>query len=216
MAARVDGWVSEARLRELLARQAEAFDLDYKRILDIQNDHRHRLKLVKAVAAMTARAGDIVIGADPHGRPTGLVTPVLAAVFDEANLSPILRGWLPSELRVHSQTHDIDGSLVVLVHIEPGAAGPLALIADAIYPTRGGREFYAFRAGERYIRDGTRNARWTGDPHQVALLFARQADAPPPFDPAAAMSFDSRLEDLAEAARRCSPRTTRSRFVSYF
>ncbi len=92
--------VSVARLLDLLARQTEAFDLDYKHILDIQNDLAHRLKLVKLVAAMTARGGDIVIGVNAHGTPTGLVTSKLAQVYDEANLSSILRGYLPAALNV--------------------------------------------------------------------------------------------------------------------
>src|SRR2546423_416398 len=107
MPATPDRWVSEARLRGLLARQGEAFDLDYKTVLDIQNDPRHRLKLVKLVAAMTGLSGDIVVGADGRGAPTGQVTAALAQVYDEANLRPILLRYLPPELRVHSQTHEI-------------------------------------------------------------------------------------------------------------
>jgi hypothetical protein len=80
-----DGWVSEPRPRGLLARQGEAFDLDYKTVLDIKDDPRHRLKLAKLVAAMTALGGDIVIGVDGRGAPSGQVTQALAQVYDEAN-----------------------------------------------------------------------------------------------------------------------------------
>ena len=96
MTASSDPLVSELRLRELLARQGEAFDLDYKAELDVQHNPKHKLKLVKLVAAMTARGGDIVVGADGVGSPTGKVTPALAQVYDEANLRSILRGYLPA------------------------------------------------------------------------------------------------------------------------
>jgi hypothetical protein len=67
MAAPADRWVSESPLRELLASQGEAYDLDYKAILNIQNNLRHRLKPGKLTAAMTAFGGDIVIGVGPRG-----------------------------------------------------------------------------------------------------------------------------------------------------
>jgi hypothetical protein len=102
MATAPDRWGTEVRLLELLARQSESFDLDYKTILDIQNDSRHRLKLVKLVAAMTALSGDSVVGVDPRETPTGQVTPALARVYDEANLRAILVGYLPSDARAQS------------------------------------------------------------------------------------------------------------------
>jgi hypothetical protein len=71
---------------ELLGHQTEAHDRECKRILDIQNDPRHKLKLVKSVAAMSALGGDILVGVDPHGKPTGQVTSALAQVYDTANL----------------------------------------------------------------------------------------------------------------------------------
>lgn len=54
--------VTRERLLSLLSRQAESFDLDYKSKLDFLNSRHHRLRLVKLVAAITARSGDIVVG----------------------------------------------------------------------------------------------------------------------------------------------------------
>jgi hypothetical protein len=170
MATATDGWVSETRLRELLARQGETFDLDYKSVLDIQNDPRHRLKLVKLVAAMTALGGDVVVGVDGLGKPTGQVTRALAQVYDEANLRPILRGHLPPDLRVHSQAHVIDGQQVVLVRVEAADGGPLVLTKDGIYHDAKNQPVHEVRAGERYIRDGTSNTLFVGDAHQIELL----------------------------------------------
>lgn len=174
MAALPARWVSESRLRELLARQGEAFDLDYKTVLEIQNDPRHKLKLVKLVAAMTGLSGDIIIGVDGRGTLTGHVTIGLAQVYDEANLRAILLQYLPPALRVHSQTHVINGQNLVLIHVEAGDAGPLTLTRDGIYEDANNRPVYEFRGGERYIREGTSNALFTGSEHQVNLLLNQQ------------------------------------------
>src|SRR5439155_10559069 len=184
MATTLDGWVSEARLQELLARQGETFDLDYKSVLDIQNDLRHRLKLVKLVAAMTALGGDILVGADGRGKPTGMVTQALAQVYDEASLRLILRGYLPPELRIHSQTHVVDGKEVIVVRVEAAAGGPVALTKDGVYRDANNQPVYEFSAGERYIRDGTRNSLFVGDAHQHGLLLFQLTVAPPATAPA--------------------------------
>jgi hypothetical protein len=168
MAVTPNRWVSESHLLDLLARQGEAFDLDYKTILDIQNDPCHRLKLVKLVAAMTCLSGNIVVGVDGRGTPTGEVTSALSQVYDEANLRLILQKYLPPDLGVHSQTHIVDTHNVVLVHVEAGDGGPLALIKDGIYQDATNQPVYEFHTGERYIREGTSNAFFTGAPHQVA------------------------------------------------
>jgi schlafen family protein len=194
-----DTLVSKARLLELLAHQSEDFDLDYKSTLDVQNNRKHKLKLVKLVAAMTARGGDIAVGVDGHGAPTGQVTPAMAQVYDEANLSSILRGYLPRELSVHTQTHVIDGARVVLVHVDADEAGPLPLIKDGVYHDGKGKPVYEFRQQERFIRDGTSNALFTGDRHQISLLNRRSA-AIPASDPSKSMTSDSPLDELATAA----------------
>ena len=201
MAAPADRWVSASRLRELLAREGEAHDLDYKAILDIQNDPRHRLKLVKLMAAMTGLGGDIAIGVDPRGVPTGQISAALAQVYDEANLRQILLRYLPPELRAHSQTHELDGARVILVHVEPAEGGPLALTRDGVHQEPGSQPSYEFRAGERYIREGTSNRLFTGSEHQVRLLLTQRVAAPPAADPADAMSFDVAPGELAAAAR---------------
>lgn len=201
MATQFDRWVSEARLRELLARESEAFDLDYKTILAIKDDPRHKLKLVKLVAAMTGLSGDIVVGADARGAPTGQVTSALAQVYDEANLRPILLQFLSPALRVHSQTHVVDGQNVVLIHVEAGDGGPLTLTRDGIYHDARNQPVHEFRAGERYIREGTSNKLFTGSEHQVNLLLNQRATAPPPVDPAESMTFDVAPSELVAAAR---------------
>ena len=149
---------------------------------------------------MTGLSGDIVIGVDGRGTPTGEVTPSLAQVYDEANLRAILQKYLPPELRVHSQTHVLEGNQVVLIHVEAGDGGPLEVVKDGIYEAAN-QPVYEFRAGDRYIREGTSNVLFTGAPHQVALLLKQRTTAPPADDPADTMTFDAAPGDLAGAAR---------------
>ena len=154
------------------------------------------------VAAMTALGGDIVVGADGRGKPTGMVTQGLAQVYDEASLRLILRGYLPPELRIHSQTHVVDGKEVIVVRVEAAAGGPVALTKDGVYRDANNQPVYEFRAGERYIRDGTSNRLFVGDAHQIGLLLMQRTVAPPATDPAESMSFAVAPAVLAAAAQQ--------------
>jgi hypothetical protein len=156
---------------------------------------------VKLVAAMTCLSGNIVVGVDGRGTPTGEVTSALSQVYDEANLRLILQKYLPPDLGVHSQTHIVDTHNVVLVHVEAGDGGPLALIKDGIYQDATNQPVYEFHTGERYIREGTSNALFTGAPHQVALLLKQRATAPPAADPGDSMTLEAAPSELAGAAR---------------
>src|SRR5450755_4317225 len=66
----VDGIVSDEKLSELLALQAEYPDLDYKRTVDLTVTEG-TVELAKDIGAMQVRGGYIVIGVDGHGAPTG-------------------------------------------------------------------------------------------------------------------------------------------------
>jgi hypothetical protein len=130
---------------------------------------------VKSVAAMTALGGTIIVGVDGRGKPTGLVSPQLAAVYDDSPLRDILEPFLSADIAVHTQTHPVDGSLVIVVYVPPGVAGPLPLIAEGVYTDKQRKEKFLFRRGDRYIRDGTKIKLWVGDVHQVALLVTEHA-----------------------------------------
>jgi hypothetical protein len=149
-----DHHVSKARLQQLLARGAEADELDYKQACDL-SDGRDLVKLAKHVAAMTAFGGHIVIGVDGHGKPMGTVPSGAATAFDPVRLRAKLKKWLPDELEVHSQTWEIDGNLVVVIYVADGRDGPLHLHADGFYIDSSGVRQDVFRAGESYYRSGT-------------------------------------------------------------
>ena len=101
---------------------------------------------------------------------------------------------------MHTQTHVIDGARVVLVHVDADGGGPLPLIKDGIYHDAKSKPVYEFRRHERFIRDGTSNALFTGDRHQISLLLNQAGSAAAPAsDPSKSMTFDAPLEEVASA-----------------
>ena len=66
----VDGIISDEKLSELLALQAEYPELDYKRKIDLTATD-DTVDLAKDIGALQVRGGYIVIGVDSHGNPTG-------------------------------------------------------------------------------------------------------------------------------------------------
>lgn len=148
--------VSEEKLRVLLAEQHESVSLDYKREADL-SDKRTVVELAKDVAAMQVEGGFIVIGADDHGHPTGLVTPVHASLFNEARLRPKLRRWLPEPFDIRSARHVVDGSLMVLVYVGPNPAGFVVTADDGRYDNK---QPLVFRRGDVFVRHGTASEVW--------------------------------------------------------
>lgn len=61
---------------------------------------------------MSVHGGDLAIGTDKRGTPTGAVSPAEAELFNEAKLRPMLLTWLPASLEIRSQDHEIDGKLI--------------------------------------------------------------------------------------------------------
>jgi hypothetical protein len=81
--------VDEERVRAVLA-GSESSALDYKRELH-PDDKRHLVRAARHIAAISARGGDIIVGADNGGKPTGLVTERDQELFDEARLRDKLK-----------------------------------------------------------------------------------------------------------------------------
>jgi len=64
----VEPLVSEEKLRQLLAEQAESASLDFKSDCDLRNKP-DQVELAKDVGAMQMHGGFIVLGADDRGQP---------------------------------------------------------------------------------------------------------------------------------------------------
>ena len=152
----VDGIVSEEKLAELLALQAEYPELDYKATIDLSTT-AGVVELAGDVGAMRVRGGYIIGGADNRGNLTGMLDDVDLRPFDEANLVPKLSRYLrPLELRTNVITRD--GHKVVLICVLPSPSGCTFFCSDGKYE-RNGREVVSFREGDVFWRDGTRSVR---------------------------------------------------------
>jgi hypothetical protein len=154
----VDGIVSDEKLSELLGLQAEYPELDYKRFVD-PGVTRSAVELAKDVGAMQVRGGYIVVGVDGQGAPTGEVDDVDLRRFDEANLVPKLRRWLPEPLSLRTRVADRKGHKVIVIFVGPHPSGLAFTTADGSYQRDDGEEVVVFRFGEVFWRDGTRSAR---------------------------------------------------------
>lgn len=153
----VEPIVSDEKLGALLALQTEYPELDYKRAVDLSTTEG-RVEFTKDAGAMQVRGGFIVAGVDDHGVPTGDMDTADTSVFDEANLVPILRRYLPEPLEVRTRVADRDGHVVVLIYIGPHPSGCAVFQTDGQY-ARGKETVIRFRAGEIFWRDGTRSVR---------------------------------------------------------
>jgi hypothetical protein len=154
----VEPVVNREKLRELLALEAEYPALDFKSSCDL-TEKREQVELAKDVGAMSVRGGFLAIGVDGQGKPTGKLSVEQTKLFDEARLRPMLLKWLPDTLQIYSQTHEIDGERVVLMHVAPNLAGCAFFRADGQYCQPGKRPVVVFRKGEVFYRDGTQSVR---------------------------------------------------------
>ena len=112
----LDGRVSDEKLSELLALQAEYPELDFKRKVDraVTGDV---IELAKDVGAMQVRAGYVVVGVDNAGVPVPDMNGIDTRGFDEANLVPKLLAYLPEPLEMRTVVLERDGNTVVLIFV---------------------------------------------------------------------------------------------------
>lgn len=155
----LDGIVSDEKLAELLAFQAEYPELDYKSVIDLTTTEG-KVELAKDVGAMQVRGGYIIGGADNHGALTGQLDGLDARPFDEANLAPRLLRWLPDPLELRTRVAARESHAVVVIFVGRHPSGCAFFRADGTY-TKKGAEVVAFRAGDIFWRDGTRSVRVT-------------------------------------------------------
>lgn len=153
----LDGVLSDEKLAELLALQAEYPELDYKSRLDVGSTEG-RVELAKDVGAMLVRGGYILAGIDGHGVPSGLMDGVDPRPFDEASLVPVLLRWLSEPLELRTRVADHGGHAIVAIYVGAHPAGCAFFRADGQY-MKDGREVVVFRAGDVFWRDGTRSVR---------------------------------------------------------
>jgi hypothetical protein len=154
----LDGDVSETKLRLLLDLSRESPDLDYKGACDLDQTG-DLVELVKDLGAMMMDGGYLVIGANGSGQPTGNLAPTQAGKFDEAKLRPKLGKYIEGPISLSSQTHEINGKIVVLLFVAPSDEGFGMFKCTGQYAGSGGTPRVVFRAGEIFHRNGTSSER---------------------------------------------------------
>lgn len=155
----VEPLVSEEKLRQLLAEQAESASLDFKSDCDLRQK-ADQVELAKDVGAMQMHGGFIVLGADDRGQPAPGLNADRAVLFDEARLRAKLRRWLAEPLEILSARHEVDGHAVVLVYIGASPLGFAIFQADGQYD-RDGKSVTAFRKGDVFARHGSASEPWS-------------------------------------------------------
>ncbi|MBA3380810.1 MAG: hypothetical protein H0T97_02935 [Actinobacteria bacterium] len=153
----VDGIVSEEKLAELLALQAEYPELDYKETIDLSTTGG-MVELAKDVGAMRVCGGYMLGGVDGNGGLTGQLDNADPRPFDEANLKPKLLRYLSQPLELRTSVIEHQGHRVAMICVLPSAEGCTFFCADGKYE-RNGKEKVVFREGDVFWRDGTRSVR---------------------------------------------------------
>lgn len=150
--------LNEETLRQLLNEGTERAGLDYKRECDL-SDTGETVELVKDLGAMQIRGGYIVIGADDHGQPTGLVTEKQAKLFDQATLHDKAAKYLAEGFEIRSTWLELDGNLFGLICVLPHPEGWSPFKADGTYVSdpATGRQKASFRAGDTFGRHGSKS-----------------------------------------------------------
>ena len=154
----VDGIVSEEKLAELLALQAEYPELDYKETIDLSTT-AGVVDLAKHVGAMRVRGGYILGGVNGTGGLTGLLDSVDPRPFDEANLKPKRLRYIAPPLELRTSVIEHKGHRVAMICVLPSAEGCSFFCADGKYEDKNGNEKVVFRKGDVFWRDGTRSVR---------------------------------------------------------
>lgn len=147
--------VDKRTLNELLARAAEADDLDFKQSVHL-DDAAGRTEMAKDIAAMASAGGYLVIGVDDSGKPVPPGTQAYNRKLDPANSAGMLGRWLPNGVVFVSATHEVDGVCVSLIGVEAHPDGLVVMEADGEYEERGRRR-QRFHAGQALVRRNTRS-----------------------------------------------------------
>jgi hypothetical protein len=152
----VEPVVNEEKLRQLLAEQHEAPELDYKQTADLASAYGIA-QFAKDVAAMQVDGGFIVVGADDRGKTTAKLTSEQAELFDEARLRAKLRRYLSEPIELRSAVHEIASCLVAVVYVGPNPGGFAIMAADGHYAND---KPPVFRRGDVFVRHGTASEPW--------------------------------------------------------
>jgi hypothetical protein len=148
--------VSQQKLHDLLAEQAESPTLEYIGDCDLA-ERRDIVELATEVGAMAAQGGWIVVGVDDRGVPTGQLDARKLRLFDDATLRDKLAKYLPS-VELRSSQHQLGAQSVALVGVAAHPDCAVVFAADGSYEHHGATQS-AFRRGDVFVRHGSKSER---------------------------------------------------------
>lgn len=159
----VDGRTDEEKLHELLAGGAEETTLNFKATLDLaQRSSKAVLDFVKDAISMgnLPEGGYIVVGVNDDGVPAHDQATLDVAQFDSSKLRDKVGEYVEGKVRLVSQSHEVGGRTVVLVHVQPTPDGlPVPTSCIGQYDKGQGQMETIFSEGEVLIREGISNTR---------------------------------------------------------
>ena len=157
----VDGIVSDEKVAELLALQAEYPELDYKSMIDLSST-AGEVELAKDVGAMRVRGGYILGGVDNNGVLTGQLDGTDTRLFDESRLVPKLQKYMAGPLQIRTNVVPRDGHPVPVIWVLPSPEGCTFMISDGQYEKNGkpiGKRMRGLRSSRRSADASGRNSR---------------------------------------------------------
>ncbi len=193
-----DGSVNEDALQAVLAEQAEAPNLEYKQLRDLDQTE-DVVKLARDVAAMQSQGGYIVIGVDGRGMPTGTLTARHVQLFDEATVRSKLKKYIAASLDLRVACHPINGAHVALIYVPRRRTGFTVMAAPGEYVANG-KARSLFAPGDIFIRTGTSSERVTQeglDQRVLSLLEGARSSMPEPILDLGETTELPGVEDLA-------------------
>lgn len=186
------------QLVALLARQAEASDLDYKGTWDPASKP-DLIELCKDVAAMESlpAGGYVVVGATSSGDPSSLFAPGKASDYDEQKIRSKVARTLGEPIDFSSALHTWQGNSYLLIGIGPNRDGMRIMHKDGEYS-----ESTVWRQGDVFVRRGTSSMRW--NQHEARGVIERVVAA----------RKEEWREDVFETIRRATPALDQGGFVN--
>jgi len=174
----VDGRVTREKLEELLRLGAEHTELEFKTFLDLSSSE-HLLNLVKTLIGMAnaGSGGYVVVGANDDGTAARSSEPVDVGAFDSADLAQAVARHVVTAPVIVSQHHDVDGWLMVLIHVAPTSNHlPCIVSKPGEYALSDGKRMkQVLKQGVIYVREGTRTDA-ASEGHWPALLSRYRAN----------------------------------------
>lgn len=148
----------ENMLRSLLA-QGEGPHLDFKADID-WNSKEAKVKFAKDVIAMinTHPGGHLVIGVSDDGKPISGDKVFDRKLYDSATLMDQVSAYINAPIDIRSQIHSIEGHQYVLIAVLGcGSWLPIPMGKQGNYKDSQGKQHQAFREGDIYLREGSKN-----------------------------------------------------------